>query len=219
MTPHDPRSDDGPELVPPAELLRLRQILRREPASAVRAQHLAATTSAARQRFGSGPMGRFASRGARTAVAVVASLVITSGLAGAQLLPQPAQRLLSNVSDRFAPNDDSPDDAPPATAVEAGDGSTTTTPRTDRRPTGTDAGTSDASTLATDTDATTPTTARPTAPTSTTIPGPTGPGSPDDPADPGTTTTSSTTTTTVPGSTTTTTDPGSTTTTTEAPSP
>ena len=118
MTSRDLTPDEGPELLPPAELLRLRAELARPPADAVRAQHLAATTMAARQR-GHRAMGRFASRGARAAVAIAASLVITSGLAGAQLLPDQAQRLLSSVSDRFAPETD-----PPAEPAEPGDATT-----------------------------------------------------------------------------------------------
>ena len=114
MTARDPFSDDGPEIVPPAELLRLRARLSRPPAPAVRAQHLAAVATAARQTGVAGHVGRFAGRGARAALAIVASLAITSGLAAAQVLPQPAQRLLSNVSDRFAPEPD----APPARADE-----------------------------------------------------------------------------------------------------
>ncbi len=219
---------DGLESVPPAELLRLRNALVRPPGAHVRAQHLAAAATTARHHPLSGPVGRFASRGARVAVAVVASLAITSGLAGAQLLPSPAQRLLSNVSDRFAPSQD----APPATAAdpEAGDHSSQDAPSRPAQ--------GSPPPLAGDTPTTLggavssgPTTTAP-HPTSTTIPGPIGPGSPEDPVDPEPTTTtttdpgSTTTTTTDPGSTTTTTqDPGSTTTTTsttsttEAPRP
>jgi hypothetical protein len=218
MTSRDRFQDDGPELVPPAEMLRLRHALMRAPDPEVRAQHLAAVTAASRQGVMGGPVGRFASRGVRVAAAVVASLAITSGLAGAQLLPQPAQRLLSNVSQRFAPSNDTP---PPATTDEPDDSTSTTGSRPGRPEV--DPGVGIASTLATDAppDTSTATTAEPPVETTTTIAGPTGPGSPDDPADPDATTTttidpSSTTTTTDPSSTTTTTiDPTSTTTTTD----
>jgi hypothetical protein len=215
MTSRDLPPDEGPEPLPPAELLRLRAELARPPADAVRAQHLAATTMAARQR-GHRAMGRFASRGARAAVAIAASLIVTSGLAGAQLLPDPAQRLLSNVSDRFAPETD-----PPADPAEPGDATTVpvaperSAPADDRS--GGDATTTtEAPTVVLD-DPTTTTTLLPSV--TTTIPGPAGPGSPDDPTDPDATTTTTTepptTTTTEPPTTTTTaTDPSTTTTTT-----
>jgi hypothetical protein len=216
MTSRDLTPDEGPELLPPAELLRLRAELARPPADAVRAQHLAATTMAARQR-GHRAMGRFASRGARAAVAIAASLIVTSGLAGAQLLPDPAQRLLSSVSDRFAPETD-----PPAEPAEPGDATTVpvaperSAPADDRS--GGDATTTtEAPTVVLDDPTTTTTTLLPSV--TTTIPGPAGPGSPDDPTDPDATTTTTTepptTTTTEPPTTTTTaTDPSTTTTTT-----
>ena len=209
MTSRDLPPDEGPELLPPAELLRLRAELARPPADAVRAQHLAATAMAARQR-GHLPMGRFASRSARAAVAIAASLIVTSGLAGAQLLPDPAQRLLSNVSERFAPESD-----PPAEPAQPSDATTTR------------AATEDDSAPAGDKPAAAPTSTteapvvepvRPSTTTTllpsidTTIPGPPGPGSPDDPTDP-----DATTTTTTDPSTTTTTDPSTTTTTTAPP--
>lgn len=217
MTSRDLTPDEGPELLPPVELLRLRAELARPPSEAVRAQHLAATTMAARQR-GHRAMGRFASRGARAAVAIAASLIVTSGLAGAQLLPDQAQRLLSNVSDRFAPESD-----PPADPAEPGDATTVpaapdddrdTAPATDG-PDGDATTTTEAPAIALDTPSTS-TTLLPSV-TTTTIPGPAGPGSPDDPTDPDATTTTTeppTTTTTEPPTTTTTTTPPSTTTTT-----
>jgi hypothetical protein len=181
---------DEPELVPPAELLRLRAELRRGPSASTRAKHLAAAVEVSRQHAG-GAAGRFASRGVRAAVAVVASLVITSGLAAAQVLPPPAQRFLSSVSDRFSP----PTTARPARAGDAGRGSATTLD-------GAEGSTGDSGTSG-DGVVTTPTsegasTTRPGATATTqprtddttlptvTVPGPLGPGSPDDPTDPGT---------------------------------
>jgi len=214
MTSRDLPPDEGPELLPPAELLRLRAELARPPADAVRAQHLAATTMAARQR-GHRAMGRFASRGARAAVAIAASLIVTSGLAGAQLLPDQAQRLLSNVSDRFAPETD-----PPAGPAEPGDATTVPAASDDDSSPADDA--PDRTTTTTEAPAVAPVEPDPTTTTllpsiDTTIPGPPGPGSPDDPTDPDATTTTTTeppTTTTTEPPTTTTTDPSTTTTTT-----
>jgi len=221
----DAPADEGPELVPPAELLRLRTLLLRGPRAATRARHLAATTAEARQRpLVAGTAGRFATWGGRVAVGIVASLAITSGLAGAQLLPQPAQRLLSGVSDRFAP----PAEAPATTVADAADpvvadaggssGSADRRSRTVADGTGT-------GTEATDPAVTTvPPTTDP--PVVETIPGPTGPGSPGDPTtdpdepEPTTSTTEpepSTTTTTPPSTTTTTTPPSTTTTTSSSP--
>lgn len=225
MTSRDLHPDDGPELLPPAELLRLRAELARPPGPELRARHLAATAMAARQ-LGNSPMGRFASRSARGAVAIVAALAITSGLAGAQLLPEQAQRLLSNVSDRFAPSDDSD---PPAEPATPGDATTTLRSATDD-PAPEDDGPADVTTSTTATATATtdepvvgpgttsvPTsvTTSPPSPTDTTIPGPAGPGSPDDPTDPDptTTTTAPPTTTTTQPPTTTTTQPSTTTTT------
>lgn len=184
---------DEPELVPPAELLRLRAELRRGPSASTRARHLAAAVEVSRLHAG-GSVGRFASRGVRAAVAVVASLVITSGLAAAQVLPPPAQRFLSSVSDRFSP----PPTARPASAGDTGsgsDGSASTLdpaggpvteagdPTVDDAATATSDGASSTrpSSTATTQPGTTVTTAPPV-----TLPGPLGPGSPEDPADPGT---------------------------------
>jgi hypothetical protein len=207
-----PRHDDEPELVPPPELARLRAILGRPPTHATRARHLAAATGASYE--SSGAAGRFARRGVRAAVAVVASLAITSGLAAAQVLPPPAQRFFSSVSDRIYP---SPPEAPPATATDPGvdpERTPTTDPaRTGDAPAVTDSGgdppATTASTRASAPGVTSPTSiSTPTAPV-TTIPGPGGPGSPDDPTDPGPTDpgtdggsgepTDPTTTTTTPG--------------------
>lgn len=222
MTSRDLHPDDGPELLPPAELLRLRAELARPPAPELRARHLAATAMAARQR-GNSPMGRFATRSARAAVAIVAALAVTSGLAGAQLLPDQAQRLLSNVSDRFAPSEDSD---PPAEPATPGDATTTLRSATDDPAPDDDvpAGGTTSTTVTIDepavapgvTSDTSPTTTSPPSPTDTTIPGPGGPGSPDDPTDPDATTTTTTappTTTTTQPPTTTTTQPPTTTTT------
>lgn len=208
MTPLDPRHEDGPELVPPVELLRLRNMLVRAPGTATRAQHLAATTVAARQRTTPGPMGRFASRGTRFAVGIVASLAITSGLAGAQMLPESAQRLLSNVSDRFAPSPATPTTIEEPDAGPSPAGRRSAAPADDgAAPAGATASTDTVATTASPTTITSATSLPP-AP-ATTLPGPTGPGSPEDPTGPEPTTT----TTTDPGSTTTTTSPGTTTTT------
>lgn len=227
MTVRDHHPDDGPEIVPPAEMLRLRAALRRPPAPQVRAQQLAATAMAARQRHNT-PMGRFASRGARAAVAIVAGLAITSGLAGAQLLPDSAQRLLSNVSERFAPDDTNPpaDPAQPGSNPADDDSGS----RRDEQPRGADDTTTTTegdgtTTTSIEDERPTTTTSRPSAPTTTTVPGPVGPGSPDEPIDPGptdpgptdpepttTTTVPPTTTTTVPPTTTTTVPPTTTTT-------
>jgi hypothetical protein len=204
MTSRDPISEEGPELLPPAELLRLRAELARPPAAEIRSQHVAATAMAARQR-GNRPMGRFASRGARAAIAIVASLAITSSLAGAQLLPDQAQRLLSNVSDRFAPSHGDTD--PPADPAQPGDATVLRTP--DGGGPTRDASAVDEVTTTTITGATAApdgaTTTTVPSTTSTTIPGPGGPGSSEDPTDPTTTTTTQppTTTTTVPPTTTT----------------
>lgn len=215
------REDLDLDLAPPAELVAMREALVVPPSPELRAQHLAATAGASRRRVTAVPAGRlatrFASRSAKAVAAVVAGLAITSGLAGAQLLPQPAQRLLSNVSERFAPSSDSPD-SPPATAVDVPETESSTRTGPDRtvddehEPGG---GTTSTSAPAIAADLTPSTTER--LPVSTTtIPGPSGPGSPTDPTDPATTTTTtvdpSTTTTTTPP-TTTTTEPTTTTTT------
>lgn len=215
MTTREPTPDEGPELLPPVELLRLRAELARPPAPEVRAGHLAAAVHAARHRR-PGSMGRFASRGARAAVAIVASLAITSGLASAQLLPDQAQRILSNVSERFAPTDEHP----PADPARPGDATTTvrSEPEDDGREDDTPAPDVVVTTEPVADVLTVPETSTTRPSTGTTIPGPGGPGSPDDPNDPAATTTttgpSTTTTTTGPPTTTTTVPPTTTTTTT-----
>lgn len=192
MSPHHP-TDDQPELVPPAELTRLRAALVRPPSPATRARHLAAMSTVARERT-STQVGRLASRSVRGAAAVVATLAITSGLAAAEVLPAPAQRIFSSVSDRLSPGNE----APPATAEDPApvDDASTPPPGTDE-PTGAPSvATTDAEPTAEEpvaaapkptTTSTSTTTTRPTVPTTTTtIPGPTEPGSPD-PSDPGST--------------------------------
>lgn len=183
---------DEPELLPPAELLRLRAALVRPPSSQVRTSHLAAIAAAARD-HSSSPAGRFASRTVRGAAAVIATLAITSGLAAAQVLPAPAQRIFSSVSDRFTPDPPAPpatagatqgvDD--PASSPSRGDGFREATPSGGSDdPTAPASAIDDATTSTTE--APTTTTTHPIVPTTTTIPGPSGPGSPD-PTDPGTT--------------------------------
>lgn len=181
---------DEPELLPPPELLRLRALLVRRPTAQVRANHLTAIAAAARE-HGSTPAGRFASRTVRGAAAVVATLAITSGLAAAQVLPAPAQRIFSSVSDRFTPDPV----APPATAgatagepdpADPGSGGTggATPPAAADEPSA--PAVTDRPTTSTTARPST-TTTRPALPTTTTIPGPSGPGSPDGPTDPGST--------------------------------
>lgn len=184
-------SNDGPELVPPAELLALRAQLSVAPGAEVRRSHLEAIV--AQVRIGRrSTWGRVASGAARSAAAVVVTLTITTGLAAAQVLPQPAQKILSTVSDRFGGGVDSPDvpdelDEPaapeasePVAVAESDDvpPARETTRSLDREP---------------DVTATTSTTVAPTTPvvttppepeptptttTTTTIPGPTSPESP-----------------------------------------
>lgn len=212
----DRPEDEGPELVPPADLLRLRTLLTRGPRAATRARHLAATTAEVRQRpLVAGTAGRFATWGGRVAVGIVASLAITSGLAGAQLLPQPAQRLLSGVSNRFSPPAEAPATtvADPADPVSVGDGGSSGSDRGATSLTGS-GGAGDGSADDASTTTTTPTTAPPVVET---IPGPTGPGSPADPTiDPNEPEPTTTTTEPEPTTTTTTTTPPSTTTTTSS---
>ena len=212
MTPSDRTRAEGPEPVPPAELLRLRNVLTRAPRAEVRARHLAATVGAAQQRTVVSPVGRFAGHSARTAAVIVAALAITSGLAGAQLLPAQAQRLLSSVSERLNPIDDGPSidselPAPEPTQSGSGGSSKSRTGSDDdpTAPAEVSPSTTDDITGASSTTAASSSTTSPPR-TTTTIAGPTGPGSPDDPG-------STTTSTTDPGSTTTTTDPSTTSTT------
>lgn len=190
MQPH--LTDGEPELVPPAQLLRARAALATAPSPEARARHLLAVAAAAREH--SSPASRFASRTVRGAAAVVATLAITSGLAAAQVLPTPAQRIFSSVSERFSSNE-----APPATPEDTG-GSGPSSDGPGLVATGGSADVDAVSGATTSTtDAATPggpvaqttTTTQPgstttTVPsTTTTIPGPLGPGSPDEPSEPG----------------------------------
>jgi hypothetical protein len=189
---------DEPDLVPPAELLRHRNALVQPPSPRTRSRHLAAITAAAREHSAS-PAGRFASRSVRGAAAVVATLAITSGLAAAQVLPAPAQRIFSSVSGAFSP------DAPPATAGDPDDTDATSLSTAPAGPDTTggvlvpadttsssDGVTSSSADTIAPSSTATPTTAPPATPTTldpttTTIPGPTDPGSSDGPTDPGST--------------------------------
>lgn len=115
---------EGPEPVPPAELLALREAVNRAPDDAVRSRHLAAITEAL-QTTGPpvGAMGQaIARRGARVVAGVAAVLVVTTGLAGAQVLPAPARAILPAFSQHLLPGNQSADqdrgtDEPPATDV------------------------------------------------------------------------------------------------------
>jgi len=91
---------DSPELLPPAELLELRTHLAVAPRLEVRRAHLDAIVAQVRDGHRT-PWGRVASQAARGAAAVAVTLTITTGLAAAQVLPEPAQKILSSVSDRF----------------------------------------------------------------------------------------------------------------------
>ncbi len=176
--------DDGPELVPPAELLELRSHLSVAPSDEVRRTHLEAVVAQVRHGRRTA-WGRVASGTARGAAAVVVTLTITSGLAAAQVLPAPAQKIFSSVSDRFTGRVDEADvPAPAATdpAPAAADDEATTT--TTRRPAPEPVAATTTSTtvvppapVVTTPPKPTPSTTVP--PTTTTVLSPTGPGSPD----------------------------------------
>ena len=124
--------DDGPELVPPAELLRAAvAAVRRAPGrgpplrTSMRSSRRCATALA--------PPGGASQRAPPAApAAVVVTLTITSGLAAAQVLPEPAQKILSSVSDRITGRvgqPETPEVAEPA-VVEDDDDATTATETT-----------------------------------------------------------------------------------------
>lgn len=100
--------EDGPELVPPAELLELRSQLSVAPHPEIRRSHLEAIVAQVRNRPRTA-WGRVVSGAARGATALAVTLTVTTGLAAAQVLPAPAQKILSSVSDRFTGGVDSPD--------------------------------------------------------------------------------------------------------------
>lgn len=187
---------DGPELVPPAELLELRAHLAVAPPTETRRAHLDAIVAQVRDHRRTA-WGRAASRTARGAAAVVVTLTVTTGLAAADVLPDSAQKIFTSVSDRFGGGDDQADTLSPE-PVDDGPLTTTetTTRQADRE---TRATTSTTSTTTSTTNTTVPepvvtTTVPPTTtttvpPTTTTAPvaGPTDPGSPggvEDPEDP-----------------------------------
>lgn len=100
--------DDGPELVPPAELLDLRSQLSVAPHPEIRRSHLEAIVAQVRNRPRTA-WGRVVSGAARSATALAVTLTVTTGLAAAEVLPEPAQKILSSVSDRFTGRVDSPE--------------------------------------------------------------------------------------------------------------
>src|SRR5690606_26599951 len=91
---------DGPELVPPAELLELRGHLAVAPRVETRRAHLDAIVAQVRDHRRTA-WGRAASSAARGAAAVVVTLTVTTGLAAADVLPDQAQKIFTSVSDRF----------------------------------------------------------------------------------------------------------------------
>lgn len=106
--------DDGPEPLPPHELLRLRRYLVAPPRPEVRDQHLSAITAAVRSdRSAAAAAHALVRRSARVVAGVAGIIVVTSGLAGAQIIPEPARSLIPAVSDRLAPHfssDDEPEE-------------------------------------------------------------------------------------------------------------
>ena len=105
--------DDGPEPLPPHELLRLRRYLVAPPRPEVRDQHLSAITAAVRSdRSAAAAAHALVRRSARVVAGVAGIIVVTSGLAGAQIIPEPARSLIPAVSDRLAPHFSSDDDEP-----------------------------------------------------------------------------------------------------------
>lgn len=115
--------DDGPEPLPPHELLRLRRHLVAPPRAEVRDQHLRAITAELRSdRPAAAAAHALVRRSARVVAGVAGIIVVTSGLAGAQIIPEPARSLIPAVSDRLAPHfssDEEPDeeDVPPTSEV------------------------------------------------------------------------------------------------------
>ena len=179
--------DDGPELVPPAELLELRSQLSVAPSDEVRRTHLEAIVAQVCHGRRTA-WGRVASGTARGAAAVVVTLTITSGLAAAQVLPAPAQKIFSSVSDRFTGRVDEADVPAPATtdpAPAADDDEATTTTTREPAPEPVVATTTTSTTLVPPAPVVTtppePTTTTTTPPTPTTLPGPPGPGSEQEP--------------------------------------
>lgn len=188
---------DGPELVPPAELLELRAHLAVAPRAETRRAHLDAIVAQVRDHRRTA-WGRAASTAARGAAAVVVTLTVTTGLAAADVLPDSAQKVFTSVSDRFGGGDGTP------TSDPADDISLTTTETTTRqadRETRATTSTTGPSTTSTSTTVpepvvTTTTTSTTQPPTTTTVPpttttapvaGPTDPGSPggvEDPEEP-----------------------------------
>ena len=105
--------DDGPEPLPPHELLRLRRHLVAPPRPEVRDQHLSAITAELRSdRSAAAAAHALVRRSARVVAGVAGIIVVTSGLAGAQIIPEPARSLIPAVSDRLAPHFSSDDDEP-----------------------------------------------------------------------------------------------------------
>ena len=185
--------EDGPELVPPAELLDLRSQLSVAPHPEIRRSHLEAIVAQVRNGRRTA-WGRVASGAARGAMALAVTLTVTTGLAAAQVLPEPAQKILSSVSDRFTGRIDGPEvpeeseEAEPVPATDEADPATEaeTTDRSTAEPV---ASTTTSTTIAVvapvvttvvePEPTTTTTTTVPPAPTTTILP-PTGPGSPDE---------------------------------------
>ena len=187
---------DGPELVPPAELLELRGHWAVAPRVETRRAHLDAIVAQVRDHRRTA-WGRAASSAARGAAAVVVTLTVTTGLAAADVLPDQAQKIFTSVSDRFGGGDGTPT-SEPADDISLSPTETTTrqADRETKATTSTAAPSTTTSTTAPEpvVTTTTPTTQPPTTttvpPTTTTtapLAGPTDPGSPggvEDPEDP-----------------------------------
>jgi hypothetical protein len=225
---------EGPEPLPPEELLAHRRAVVGSVRTDLRASHVGRAVAERRRSRAAVTAQAIARRSARVLVGVAATVVVTASLAGAEIITEPARAILPDVSERFLlPSDeegpdrdegsprpraasavDGPDDDRDGAArpTEA-DGTSAPTSRAD----GDDEGSAGHSASKSSTSEGDSKVAAPSATTSTSAPDPTSTSSTSttEPQEPSTTTTTEPSTTTVPDTTTTTalatTDPPATT--------
>lgn len=95
--------DDGPEPLPPEELLRHRQVLVTPASPDVRAHHVSAAAAESRRLRAAVTAQTIARRSARVIAGVAATIVVSSSLAGASIITEPARSMFPAMTDRFLP--------------------------------------------------------------------------------------------------------------------
>ncbi len=95
--------DDGPEPLPPDELLHYRQVLVTSTRDDVRAHHISSAAAESRKLRAAASAQALARRSARVIAGVAATIVVSSSLAGASIIAEPARSMFPRNTLRREP--------------------------------------------------------------------------------------------------------------------